>query len=73
MSEEGGTPAEIIEVVGRTGMHGESTQIKCKIREGVNKGRILTRNCIGPIKVGDIIILVETAREVRKLSRKVKR
>lgn len=70
MSEERGTPAEVIEVVGRTGMHGESIQVKCKILDGMNKGRILTRNCIGPIKVGDVIVLVETAREVRKLTRR---
>jgi len=67
MSEERGTPAEVIDVVGRTGMHGESVQIKCKILEGANRGRVLTRNCIGPIKVGDVIMLVETEREVRKL------
>ena len=70
MSEERGTPAEVIEVVGRTGMHGESIQVKCKILDGVNKGRILTRNCIGPIKTGDILVLAETAREVRKLMRR---
>jgi len=70
MSEERGTPAEIIEIVGRTGMHGESIQVKCKILEGDNRGRILTRNVIGPIKVGDLLMLVETAREVRKLSRR---
>lgn len=67
MSEERGTPADVIEIVGRTGMHGESIQVKCKILEGVNRGRILTRNCIGPIKTGDILVLTETAREVRKL------
>ncbi len=67
MSEERGTPSEIIEIVGRTGMHGESIQVKCKILDGRNKGRVLTRNCIGPVKTGDILVLVETAREVRKL------
>lgn len=70
MSEERGTPAEVIEIVGRTGMHGESTQIKCKIQEGHNKGRIITRNCRGPIKTGDVIVLLETDREVRKLLRR---
>ncbi|MBA7512435.1 hypothetical protein ES705_04440 [subsurface metagenome] len=70
MGDDRGTPAEVIEVVGRTGMHGESTQIKCKVLEGQNKGRIITRNCRGPIRTGDVIVLLETDREVRKLLRR---
>ncbi|MBC8521119.1 MAG: 30S ribosomal protein S28e [Candidatus Syntrophoarchaeum sp.] len=70
MGDDRGTPAEVIEVVGRTGMHGESTQIKCKVLEGQNKGRIITRNCRGPIRRGDVIVLLETDREVRKLLRR---
>jgi small subunit ribosomal protein S28e len=66
--EETGVPAEVIEIIGVTGMHGEAVQIKCKILEGNNKGRIITRNSIGPIRLGDILILMETAREAKKLS-----
>jgi len=66
--EETGVPAEVIEVIGVTGMHGEAVQIKCKILEGINKGRIITRNSIGPVRLGDILILMETAREAKKLS-----
>lgn len=65
-----GTPAEVIEVIGSTGMHGEAMQVKCRILEGSNKGRIITRNTVGPIREGDVLMLVETEREAKKLSRR---
>ncbi|RZN68323.1 MAG: 30S ribosomal protein S28e [Candidatus Methanolliviera hydrocarbonicum] len=67
MADDDGTPAEIIEVVGRTGMHGEAHQVKCKVLDGRNKGRIVTRNVLGPIKMGDVLVLMETSREAKKL------
>ena len=64
-------PAVVEEIVGRTGFRGEVTQVKCRILQGNDQGKVMRRNVKGPIKLRDILMLRETQIEARRIRSKV--
>jgi small subunit ribosomal protein S28e len=66
MADEG-ISAEVVEVVGKTGVYGEIYQVMCKILEGKDINRIIRRNVKGPVRKGDILVLLESEREAKEI------
>lgn len=64
-------PAVIEELIGRTGFRGEITQVKCRILQGNERGKVMRRNVKGPVRLKDVLMLRETAIEARKIKSQV--
>ncbi len=67
MADEMGTPAEIVELIKRTGVSGEITQVLCRVLDGPEKGRVKRRNVKGPVQKGDVLILLNVQKEAKEI------
>ncbi|GEM_PF-137364 len=65
-------PAVVEEIVGRTGTRGGIIQVRCKLLDGPEKGKVMRRNVKGPIREHDILLLRETEIEARSLTQNAK-
>lgn len=56
-------PAQIMEITDNMGTREGGRQVRVKVLAGKDEGKVIRRNVLGPIKIGDVLMLRETEIE----------
>ena len=55
-------PAEVVQIGEKLGLKGVS-RVRCRVVGGDQREKFVTRNVVGPIRVGDVIMLKDTVMD----------
>ena len=52
-------PAEVVQVMETLGIKGVR-RVRCRVVDGSDRNRIVTRNVSGPVRLGDVILIKDS-------------
>ena len=55
--------AEVVQVMETLGIKGVR-RVRCRVVEGNDRNRIVTRNVSGPVKLGDVILIKDSGFDI---------
>lgn len=59
--------AEVLEVLGTLGTKQGGFQVRVKVLQGPDEGKVMRRNVLGPVRLRDILMLKQTEIEAMPL------
>jgi len=66
-TSESAFPSRVIDIACSMGTREGGKQVRVKVLSGKDEGKVIRRNVLGPVRIGDILMLKETELEASPL------